>query len=352
MSSNSHPIRTGLCAFGMSGKVFHAPFLHCMAEFELAAVVERHDRGAKGIYPAIHSFKSVEEMLSDNSIELIVVNTPNITHFEYVKMALLANKDVIVEKPFAATLEQSKELVALAKKQKHFLCVYQNRRWESDFLTVKEVIEKKLLGDLIEAEFHYDRYRLELNSKKPHKEKPDIGVGTIYDLGPHLVDEAIVLFGKPDAVFAIIQSHRPNSLIDDYFEIKLLYRNFTCTLKSSLLVREPQAGYILHGVKGSFIKSMADNQEANLQNGVSPCISRWGEEPEDDWGILHTEINGLKVRKKYPSVPGNYATFYKKVYNSLAKNDKPPVALEDSLLNMQIIEAACKSNLKKKIVKL
>lgn len=352
MPNNSHPIRTGLCAFGMSGKVFHAPFLHCMPEFELTAVVERHEKKAKADYPEIHSYPTVEEMLGDHSIELVVVNTPNISHYEYVKMALLANKHVIVEKPFAATSEQARELVRVANKQKRFLCVYQNRRWDSDFLTAKEVIEKKLLGDLIEAEIHYDRYRLELNSKKPHKEKADTGVGTIYDLGPHLIDKAIVLFGKPDAVFAIVQSHRPHSLIDDYFDIKLLYTNFTCTLKSSLLVREPQAGYILHGVKGSFIKSMADNQETTLQKGVSPCIPGWGEEAESDWGILHTEINGHIVRKRYPSVPGDYANFYKMVYGVLTRNEESPVALEDSLLNMQIIESARQSNCNKEIVKL
>jgi predicted dehydrogenase len=352
MSDHSHPIRAGLCAFGMSGKVFHALFLHCMPAFELTAVVERHDKKVNVIYPQINSYPSVETMLTDNSIELIVVNTPNITHYQYAKMALLAGRHVIVEKPFAATSAQAKELVQLAENQKRFLCVYQNRRWDSDFLTVKEVIEKKLLGELIETEIHYDRYRLELNDKKPHKEKPDTGVGNMYDLGPHLIDEAIVLFGKPDAVFAIIQSHRPNSLVDDYFEIKLLYPDFTCTLKSSLLVHEPQAGYILHGVKGSFIKSRSDNQEAALQKGISPCVPHWGEEPESDWGILSAEINGQAVREKYPSIPGNYAKFYELVYHSIRNKEEPPVALRDSILNMQIIEAACQSGRNKEIVKL
>lgn len=352
MPDHSHPIRAGLCAFGMSGKVFHAPFLHCMPEFELAAVVERHNKKASAIYPEINSYPSVEAMLTDNSIELIIVNTPNITHYLYAKMALLAGRHVIAEKPFAATSAQAKELVQLAESQKRFLCVYQNRRWDSDFLTVKEIIEKRLLGKLIETEIHYDRYRLELNDKKPHKERPDTGVGNMYDLGPHLIDEAIVLFGKPDAVFAIIQSHRPNSLVDDYFEIKLLYPDFTCTLKSSLLVREPQAGYILHGVKGSFIKSRSDNQENTLQKGVSPCIPHWGEEPESDWGMLNTEVNGQAVREKYPSIPGNYAKFYELVYHSIRNKEEPPVALRDSILNMMIIEAACQSNRNKEIVKL
>lgn len=352
MSESVSPIRTGLCAFGMSGKVFHAPFLHCMQQFTLAAVVERHEKKAGEFYPEIISYSSVAELLSDDSIPLVIVNTPNITHYEYVKQALGAGKNVIVEKPFASTRRQTEELIKQAEKKKNFLCAYQNRRWDSDFLTVKKIIDERLLGDLIEAEIHYDRYRIGLNVKKPHKEKPDQGVGNIYDLGPHLIDEAIVLFGKPNGVFAIIQSHRPHSLVDDYFEIKLLYKNFTCTLKSSLLVREPQAGYVVHGVKGSFIKTRSDLQEYNLQEGMSPCREDWGEEPEKDWGILHTEINGQVIRQKYPSVPGNYAEFYRRVYYSLTAKREPPVSLKDSLLNMKIIEAAYKSSRNREVVEL
>lgn len=352
MTDLIHPIRTGLCAFGMSGRVFHAPFLHCMKEFTLAAVVERHEKKAPHLYPEIISYSSVEELLSNDSISLIIVNTPNITHFEYTKMALMAGKDVIVEKPFAATLNQTKELVDIAREQKRFLCVYQNRRWDSDFLTVKKVVEEKLLGELIEVEIHYDRYRIALNDKKPHKEKPEQGVGNMFDLGPHLIDEAIILFGKPDYVFAIIQNHRPHSLVDDYFEIKMLYNNFTCTLKSSLLVREPQAGYMLHGTKGSFIKTRSDRQEQNLQDGMSPCSPDWGTEPESDWGILHTETDGKNIREKYPSIRGSYAEFYKQVYPALQKHNKTPVPLKDSLLNMQIIEAALKSSRYREVVKL
>lgn len=352
MTTKIKPIRTGLCAFGMSGKVFHAPFLSCLPQFDLAAITERHQKAASAIYPDIISYHSVEDLLADPSLELIIVNTPNITHYEYVKTALELGKNVVVEKPFAATLAQAEELTQLAKAKQRFLVVFQNRRWDSDFLTVQEVIKKGLLGQLIEMEIHYDRYRLMLNSVKKHKEKPDVGVGNIFDLGPHLVDEAIVLFGKPEAVFAIVQSHRPDSLVDDYFDIKLLYPGFTCTLKSSLLAREPLPGYILHGVLGSFIKNRADTQEAQLQAGKQPCSPSWGEEYKADEGLLHTTIDGQDVRQNYPSLPGGYQHFFEKVYASIREGKPSPVPLNDSLLNMQIIEAALESSRKRKIVSL
>jgi predicted dehydrogenase len=345
-------IRTGLCAFGMSGKIFHAPFLSCLPGFVFAAVVERHTKKAHEHYPEVTSFDSVEAMLADDSLDLIVVNTPSGTHYGYAKKALEAGRHVVVEKPFTATAAEAADLMRLAREQGLFLCVFQNRRWDSDFLTVKEVIEKGLLGPLIEMEIRYDRYRMELNAQKPHKEKPGPGVGLLYDLGPHLVDEAIVLFGKPEAVSAIVRRHRPGSLVDDYFDVRLLYPGFTCILKSSLLVREPLPGYAVHGALGSFIKSRADVQEARLQEAVSPCTPGWGQEPEDQWGLLHTEKEGKPVREKYPSLPGDYRQFFLKLHAALTEGVPSPVPLADSLLNIQIIEALFEADRERRIVSL
>src|SRR5699024_10085783 len=199
-------------------------------------------------------------------------------HYEYARQALAAGKNVVVEKPFAATLQQAEELVRLSEDKGKLLIVFQNRRWDSDFQAVQQVVEEGSLGTLIEAELHYDRYRMEPSAKK-HKEKDEPGVGLIYDLGPHIIDQAIALFGKPEGVFARVQSHRPGSLVDDYFKIELLYPDFNCTLKASLLVREPVPAYVLHGTKGSFLKSRADVQEADLDEGLNPCKSDWGKEP-------------------------------------------------------------------------
>lgn len=351
MIENLRPVNAGLCAFGMSGYVFHAPFLQCLPEFNLSAVVERHEKKAAKHYPEIHSYNSIDELMNDDSIELIVVNTPNVTHYDYAKQALLAGKHVIVEKPFTATLEQAVELVNLSKEQQRLLVVFQNRRWDSDFLAVKQVVEKGSLGKLIEAEFHYDRYTPEPSYKK-HKEVPDPGVGLVFDLGPHIIDQAITLFNKPEAVFARLQTHRPGSLVNDYFEIKLLYPQFTSTLKSSLLAREPVPAYVLHGSSGSFQKSRSDVQEAELQKGAMPCIPDWGREPENEWGLLHTEKEGKVIRERIPSPQGCYQQFYKSIYSCLRDGKPSPLPLEDSLLNMRIIEAALTSQQEGDVVKL
>lgn len=342
MTEKLIPVKAGICSYGMSGRVFHAPFLNCMEEFDLTAVTERHVKKAAEKYPAIHSYPSVAAMLEDESLELIVVNTPNITHLDYVRQALEAGKHVVVEKPFAATSEQAQELIDAANKAKRLLVVFQNRRWDSEFQIVRQIVQEQKLGKLIEAEFHYDRYRI-APSPKQHKEKADVGVGLIYDLGPHLIDQALVLFGKPDAIFARVQSHRPGSLVDDYFLIQLLYPEFTCTLKASLLVREPIPAFVLHGTLGSFIKSRADVQEAYLDKGLSPCTPDWGTEPESEKGLLHTEENGAAIRKRITTPQGCYQNFYRAVYACLRHGKPTPVPLSDSLLNMQIIEAALES---------
>ena len=211
-------INTALCSYGMSGTVFHAPFISIHPGFNFYGVWERSKNLAQEKYPAVKVFRTYEEMLMDPAVELVVVNTPSYTHYDYAKQALVAGKNVIVEKPFTATVEQARELVSIAKENGLKLSVFQNRRWDSDFLTVKSVLDSGVLGDILEAEFHYDRYNLVL-SPKAHKETPGPAVGGLYDLGPHLIDQALVLFGMPERVFADIMMTRPGSKVDDYFEI-------------------------------------------------------------------------------------------------------------------------------------
>lgn len=351
MSSENKPIKVGLCAYGMSGRVFHAPFLDILPEYELSAVVERHQKTINKRYPKVKSYSSVDDLLADKALELIVVNTPNTTHFEFAKKALLAQKDVVVEKPFATTTEEAKALVELAEQVGQSLIVFQNRRWDSDFLALKKVVEEKFLGDLIDAEFHYDRYRMEL-SQKPHKEQKQPGVGLLFDLGPHLIDQAIHLFGKPKSVFARIQAHRIGSEIDDYFSIQLLYDNFNCTLKSSLLVREPLPAFQLHGTLGSFIKSRSDVQEELLKKEARFVLEDWGSESENEGGILHIEKEGKSLYQRIQSPRGQYQEFYRQVYKWLKGKGATPVSLEDSLLVMQILEASDKSERTGSIIQL
>ena len=343
MAENKRPIVTGLCAFGMSGRMFQAPFLHAMDEFSLHAVVERHAKRVANTYPDIRSYDSVEAMLADPAIELVVVNTPNVDHFEHVRLALLAGKHVVVEKPFAVTSAQAAEMVELAARQDRKLVAFQNRRWDSDFLAVQQVVSEKLLGQLIEAEFHYDRYEQGL-SAKAHKEIDHQGTGVVYDLGPHLVDQAICLFGRPDGVFAVLRTHRPGSVVNDYFDITLLYGSLTVRLKSSLRALEPVPAFVLHGTEGSFLKSRADVQADLLDQGISPNIADWGREPAAEHGVLHTCVQGNEERRRFPSPAGSYQSFFAGVYRHLRDGAPAPVALADTLLNVRIIEAAVESN--------
>ena len=343
-------IKTALCSFGMSGWVFHAPFIHLHEGFELYAVFERTKNLAKEKYPGIKTFRSLEEMLADDAIELVIVNTPNYTHFEYAKLALLAGKHVVIEKPFTNTVAEAEELIALAKKQNKKLSVYQNRRWDSDFKTVQKVVEKKLLGEIVEAEIHFDRYNENL-SPKLHKETPGPGAGIVPDLGPHLIDQALQLFGMPEAVFADATNMRPISQVEDYVELILFYKNLRVRLKGSYLVREALPAYIFHGTKGSFIKPRADVQEADLQKGKNPAAPDWGIEPDEGKGLLHTDKDGKNIIREYiSSEKGNYMHYYNGLYHAF-RNDKPlPVTAEDGLNVIRIIGAAFKSVAEKRIV--
>ncbi|MEP7253703.1 MAG: Gfo/Idh/MocA family oxidoreductase [Ginsengibacter sp.] len=337
------PINTALCSFGMSGWVFHAPFITVNPGFNLYAVWERTKNLAEQKYPGVKTFRTLEDMLADEATELVVVNTPNYTHYEYAKKALEAGKHVVIEKPFTVTVKEGEELIELAKKQNRKISVYQNRRYDSDYKTIKKVIEQDLLGRLVDVEMHFDRYKEDL-SPKVHKETPGPGTGSVYDLGSHLIDQALQLFGMPQKLFADIQAMRPVSQVDDYFNILLYYDTFRVHLKSSYSVREPLPGYIFHGLKGSFIKPKTDVQEEMLQAGEVPGDSGWGTEPESQKGLLHTEIDGDVRRQYIESEQGNYNEYYNGIYEAI-RNDAPlPVTPEDALDVIKIIEAAYKSN--------
>ena len=217
-------VKVGLCAFGMSGKVFHAPFLKEHPGFFMSAVVERSKDESQLKYPETTIYRSVEEMLANADIELVVVNTPVQTHFEYVKKALEAGKNVIVEKPFTVDISEAEELVKLAKEKKLFLSVYQNRRFDRDYHQVQKILEDGKLGTLKEVEIRFDRFRTE-PSQKEHKENPELpGSGTLHDLGSHLIDQATQLFGFPEKLFADVFSMKGPEFANDYFEIFVSFR--------------------------------------------------------------------------------------------------------------------------------
>jgi scyllo-inositol 2-dehydrogenase (NADP+) len=342
-------INAALASYGMSGNLFHAPFINLHKGFNLYGVWERSNKLANKKYPAIQSFDTYEALLSDNAIDLIVVNTPNYTHFELAKKALLAGKHVIVEKPFCITVAECNELIQLATKNKKLLSVYQNRRYDSDYKIIKKVVTENLLGDIVEAEFHFDRYKEEL-SPKQHKEMVIPGAGLLYDLGSHLIDQALCLFGMPTSIFADITVARKISLVDDYMELLLFYPFKRVRIKASYVVKEPLPSYILHGTKGSFIKARTDVQEQDLLAGILPNTPDWGKELETERGLLHAEINGKIVKEHLAATNGNYMEYYDSIYNAITTGTPLPVTAQEGKNVIEVIEKAYESNKEKKVI--
>jgi scyllo-inositol 2-dehydrogenase (NADP+) len=342
-------INTALLSFGMSGRVFHAPFINLHKGFHLAGSWERSKKQIQEFYPGTHSYDSFEAILNDDSIDLVVVNTPVYSHFEYAAKALKAGKHAVVEKAFTSTVSEAEELKAIALEQNRQIAVFQNRRWDSDFSTVKQVIDSGVLGGINEMEIHFDRFNLQLSPKK-HKEEPNPGAGIARDLGPHIIDQALYLFGMPEAVFADLRITRPDSAVEDYFDILLYYPSFRVRIKGGYIVKEVLPAYIIHGTKGSFLKSRADVQEADLQKGLTPDTPDWGTEPKSEEGLINYDVDGETIRKKIETLQGNYLEFYNGIYNSLTQNKPMPVTVDDGIRVMKIIEAAFQSSEARKVI--
>ena len=335
----------------MSGKLFHAPFIEAHPGYELSAIVERHNNDSKERYPHAKLYRSVEKLCADNDLQLIVVNTPTHLHFEHAKMVLQAGKNMVIEKPFAINVKDAEEITALAQKNKLFISVYQNRRYDGDFRAVKEVIQNELLGEIREVEIRYDRYRPNFGGKQ-HKEGNMPGAGNLFDLSPHLVDQAIQLFGFPHAIFADLIKMRDDVAVPDYFELLFYYDRLRIRLKASVIARESTYAYVLHGMKGTYLQQRSDMQEQQLLAGVKPSLENWCPAPASPDGLLHTEINGEVIRKETTSAPGNYMGYYDDVYKALTGDGANPVPATDGIMNTRIIDAALESMNEKKVVSL
>ena len=335
-------IKTGICSYGMSGKLFHAPFVQNHPGFELTAIVERSKNESVEKYPGAKLYRSVDELITDETLQLIIVNTPIQTHYGYARKVIAAGKHVIVEKPFTVSSKEAEDLVQLADENNVLLIVYQNRRYDGDYKAVKDVLKKKLLGEIKEVEIRYDRYRPEI-SYKLHKETDLPGAGTMYDLGAHLIDQALQLFGQPKALFADMMAMRDGSPVDDYFEIILYYPSFRARLKASCFVKEPVPEYILNGSKGTFLQKRSDLQETQLIKGVSPSLESWCPATGNPDGLLHIVVDGKEVKEDRTSLPGNYMYFFDDAYKAINKAGPNPVPGTDGVNTIRIIEAAKQS---------
>ena len=334
------PIVTGIMAYGMSGRIFHAPFITTNPGFKLKAIVERHEKKAAKTYPQVLSYDSIDELINDEEIELIIVNTPNYLHFEHATQALNAGKHVLIEKPAAVTSEEVTQLYELGRKVDRKVMVYQNRRYDSGFQSVKEVIESGKLGELIEVHFRFDRYKAAIGPKL-FKEKKDMPAnGLVYDLGAHLVDNAISLFGKPLSFDKVTAIHREGSEVPDYFSFRLTYpHQLNVYLTSSMLTVEPGPGFMVNGSIGTCIKNRTDTQEAQLDAGMLPTDTAYGIEPAGSEGKLVTiGIDDQKNTEWVPSKKGCYEQIFESVYHTIRDNALFPVTEEQVAWQLELLE--------------
>jgi len=340
-------LNVGLVGYGLAGEVFHAPLIHANPHLRLTHIVQRTGDSAKQKYPDVHLLRSVEELVAESSVDLIVVATPNTSHFPIVERALQSGKHVVVDKPFTITTAEADQLIALARTSQRILSVFQNRRWDGDFLTVREILHRGILGRLVEYESRFDRFRPHL--KGAWREQAIPGAGLLYDLGPHLIDQALLLFGTPTGVYADLRLQRDGAVAADNVEVHLLYPSVKVVLKASSLVCEPSPRFTLRGTEGSFTKYGLDPQEEALKSGMLPTQPGWGAEPEELWGV-HSRCDGELIRKKYPTLAGRYQDFYENVFQSIIGQQDLKVMPEQARDAIRVIELAEQSAVEKKVV--
>ncbi len=337
-------INVGLVGFGISSRVFHAPVIATVPGLRVTKVVERHTNDAERLYPGVEVVRDADAMFEDPGVDLVVVTTPTASHFDLARRALEAGKHVVVEKPFTTTSAEADALVALARDRGRVLTVYQNRRWDGDFLTIRRILGAGLLGRLVEFESHFDRYRA---APKPGawRETDGPGSGILYDLGSHLVDQALVLLGRPLAIAADARTQRDGGTTVDSFELFLHYDGLKVLLKAGMLVREePKTRFVLHGTHGSFVKYGLDPQEDELKAGRTPAEPGWGDEPEERWGALDTEVAGLHVRARVETLPGTYQEFYRNVLDAIRGHAEIAVRPEEARDTIRVIELAAEAS--------
>ena len=336
-------IRVGLVGYGLAGQAFHAPMICAVPGLELACILERHGDLAQRKYPGVRVVRTLDDLLADTEIRLCVVATPTPTHFELAERCLLAGRDVVVDKPFTTTSVKALQLVELAEARGRLLTVYQNRRLDGDFLTVQKLLLSGVLGRLVSYESHYDRYRPE---QKPGtwREVAEPGSGTLYDLGSHLIDQAMVLFGIPRAITAQVFTQRQGAVADDAFDVRFEYPGLVALLRSSMLACKPGPRYLLHGTKATFIKYGMDPQEEHLRRSEFPTGPHWGEDPESRWGTLYLPDGDTTKSKKIKTETGDYRRFYSNVRDAIIEGAPLAVPARDGVRTIRAIELAYRSS--------
>jgi scyllo-inositol 2-dehydrogenase (NADP+) len=336
-------IRVGLIGFGFAGRVFHAPVISSVEGLELAAVVERHTNHAAERYPGITTYRSLDAMLENPSLGLLVVATPNITHFETVSRIIAAGKSVVVDKPLAVASAEIARLIELASAHNALLVPFHNRRWDSDFQTIQKLLHEGSLGRLVHFESTFDRWR-PISTTGAWREDPALGGGVLLDLGTHLADQALVLFGKPEAVGAEVLRERDGQGSNDSFTVRLRYPAFSVTLGANCLSALERPRFHLRGTKGNFWKWGLDPQEAALHRITRITDLAWGQEPAANWGTLSVDVDGGAVTHPIEPIPGDYRLCYTAVRNALLGKAPTPVTAVEAWRAARLLEWAVESS--------
>lgn len=332
-------LNVALVGYGYAGKTLHAPLINIVPNLNLVAVCSSQPEKVLADYPSVKVSHSLDELFTHSQLDAVVIATPNHTHFDLAKQSLLAGKHVVVDKPFTVTAAQARELKALAEEKNLVLSVFHNRRWDADFLTLRNVIASGKLGDLVSFESHFDRFRPEVRTR--WREQSGHGNGLWYDLGPHLLDQALQLFGYPIAIQADFAMQRKDAQAVDYFHVLLRYERLRVILHAGMLVADETPRYALRGDAGSYTKFGLDTQEESLKLCELPSGEHYGLDPRD--GVLQLPNAEGNITNIVTNLRGNYRQFYAEFRDAILLNATNPVSLADAVLTMELIELACES---------
>ncbi|AKA37230.1 oxidoreductase [Yersinia ruckeri] len=337
-------IKVGLVGYGYASKTFHAPLIVGTPDMSLVAISSSDASKVLADWPSMTVVNDPQLLFEDPAIDVIVIPTPNDTHFPLAQRALAAGKHVVVDKPFTVTLSQANELKRQADEAGLLLSVFHNRRWDSDFLTVKSLLKEGTLGDVVYFESHFDRFRPEIRQR--WREQPGVGSGIWYDLGPHLLDQALQLFGLPETLNVDLGLLRPGAQSVDYFHATLGYSRRRVVLHGTVLAAAETARYIMHGTKGSYIKYGLDPQEDRLKAGESLPQIDWGYDMRD--GVVTLSQNGELTETPLLTIPGNYPAYYAGIRDAILNGAANPVPAADAIQVMELIELGLESDKHKK----
>jgi len=336
-------LKVGLVGFGSSVRTFHAPLLAANPHYELLGFLERSKNESSSLWPGKKLWRTLEELLSQDDLDLVIICSPNSSHYSYAKQCLEAGKHVLVEKPFTIHAAEGEELIALAEEKHLVLSVFHNRRYDGDFISLKKIIQEGQLGRIVEFHSQYLRWAPEIRAK-PWKEQPEIGNLLLDDLGSHLLDQALILFGEPQDLFCWMDKQRDDTRVEDSFGIIMRCGEVRVLLSAGMLVREAGPRFSVYGNRGNLLKFGLDPQEAQLKAGMSPQDPGFGMDQPEGYPLLNVVDEEQRTfRFIIPTEQGQYTQFYEDLYQAIVRGEKNPVPASEALRVMKLLEAARRS---------